>query len=314
MLFSPRPPYDLALATRLLDTPLSSVAEYVVDGNFRRALLSRGTTMLLQARSIGTVTEPAVELSVLAPEGVALSSELADRFRIMLSCDLDLVPLYEQLSTHPAGAELSRRLIGLKPIHTASLFEALLIAVTEQQVSLAAALAIRKRIGQELGHSVAFEGRQYWTLPSPEDLLACKIGRLRALGLSATKEATLLSLARLAVSGELDPVDLSGLPAASIVRTLTAIKGVGPWTAQYAILRGLRRYDSVPTNDHGLLRGMQMVLGSDQIPDHKAVGAYLKPFEHVAGLAAFYFIVWYALGKYASVSHVKGGPTIANLF
>ena len=124
------------------------------------------------------------------------------------------------------------------------LYGALLFQVTGQQLSVAATRRTLARV------EALFDGR----LPSPTELLAADPTELRARGLSWRKVATLRDLAERLTDGRLDTDVLSVLPDDQFIAALTAVPGIGPWTAEGALILALEREDVVLPGDLAFAR------------------------------------------------------------
>jgi DNA-3-methyladenine glycosylase II len=117
------------------------------------------------------------------------------------------------------------------------LFGALVFQVIGQQISVIAATAIFARLTERFGGQV----------PNADELAAVDAGTLRGLGLSWRKAATVLDLAQRFADGRLSEAELQKLPDEEVIRRLTEVKGIGPWTVQGALLIALRRRSCRPT-------------------------------------------------------------------
>ncbi len=155
------------------------------------------------------------------------------------------------------------------------LFGALLFQVTGQQLSVA---ATRRTLGRI---ETLFGGH----LPSPADLLEVPQDSLRQAGLSWRKVATLRDLAEHFADGRLDPTTLSTLSDDDVVTALTAIPGIGPWTAQGALILALGREDVVLPGDLALRKAIQRAYELDHLPSQAevvAVAEQWRPYRSVA--------------------------------
>jgi DNA-3-methyladenine glycosylase II len=155
------------------------------------------------------------------------------------------------------------------------LFGALLFQVTGQQLSVA---ATRRTLGRI---EMLFGGR----LPSPAELLEVPQDGLRQAGLSWRKVATLRDLAKHLSDGRLDPDILSGLPDDEVIAALTTISGIGPWTAQGALILALRREDVVLPGDLALRKAIRRVYELDHLPSEAevlAIAEKWRPYRSVA--------------------------------
>jgi DNA-3-methyladenine glycosylase II len=155
------------------------------------------------------------------------------------------------------------------------LFGALLFQVTGQQLSVA---ATRRTLGRI---EALFGGR----LPSPAEILGVTQDSLREAGLSWRKVATLRDLAERLTDGRLDPGTLSKLPDDEVIAALTAVPGIGPWTAQGALVLALRRQDVVLPGDLALRKAVRRAYELDHLPTQAemlAIAEKWRPYRSVA--------------------------------
>jgi len=127
------------------------------------------------------------------------------------------------------------------------IFNALVDAIISQQISVRAADAIMARVRAALP-----EGKV-----TPEALLPFDFDRLRTLGLSTPKARYILNLVEQVCSGQLQLEALSELDDEEIIRQLTAVKGIGRWTAEMCLIFTFGRADVLPVDDLGFLEGIR---------------------------------------------------------
>jgi DNA-3-methyladenine glycosylase II len=156
------------------------------------------------------------------------------------------------------------------------LFGALVFQVIGQQISVVAATAIFGRLVQRFG------GRA----PGPEGLAALDPEALRELGLSRQKANTVLDLAQRFTDRRLSEAALRNLSDEEAIRQLTAVKGVGPWTAKGALPIALRRPDLIRTDDVALRHAIQIQYGLDHRPDPDEVAALSNRWSPYRSLAS----------------------------
>jgi DNA-3-methyladenine glycosylase II len=158
------------------------------------------------------------------------------------------------------------------------LYGALLFQVAGQQLSVAATRRILGRIQDMFGGH----------LPSPVSLLGVDPGRLREAGLSWRKVATLRDLAERMSDGRLDGDVLAGLPDDEVMERLTAVPGIGPWTAQGALLLALQREDVVLPGDLALRKAVRAAYRLDHLPSQQEVLAIAEKWRPYRSLATSY--------------------------
>ena len=157
------------------------------------------------------------------------------------------------------------------PVHDR--FKRLARSVTFQQLSGAAAATIWDRVETTLGGDV-----------TPESVLSSDDGALREAGLSAAKSTALAELSRAVLDGTIDLRRLGRMPDDAVVHQLTALRGIGPWTAQMFLIFSLHRLDVWPVGDAGVRNGWAAIhgLGRPPNPDDLALaGSPYQPYRTV---------------------------------
>jgi DNA-3-methyladenine glycosylase II len=181
----------------------------------------------------------------------------------------------ELASRHPQIAELYERAgpCVLDPPDTDD-FTALAEAIVFQQLTGKAAATIWGRVVATL------DG-----LPSPQRVAATSEEELRAAGLSRNKAMSIRDLAAKTLDGSVPLVGLDGLPDEDIVSRLSAVRGIGVWTAEMFLIFQLRRLNIWPIGDLGVRKGYGRAFGLDQTPLPKQLeplGDAFRPFRTVA--------------------------------
>ena len=159
-----------------------------------------------------------------------------------------------------------------------SLFGSLLFQIAGQQLSVAAARRTVARVTELFGGH----------LPSPEELLAAAPDDLRAAGFSWRKVNTLRDLAERLSDGRLDVERLTQLPDDEFIAALTAVPGIGPWTAQGALLVALRREDVVLPGDLALRKAIRNAYHLDHLPSQDEVLEIAEKWRPFRSLATSY--------------------------
>jgi DNA-3-methyladenine glycosylase II len=158
------------------------------------------------------------------------------------------------------------------------LYGALLFQITGQQLSVPATRRTLARI------EALFDGR----LPTPTELLGVDPGRLRKAGLSWRKVSTLRDLAERLTDGRLNPDVLNSMPDEELITELTAIPGIGPWTAQGALIIALHREDVVLPGDLALRKAIQATYQLDHLPTQQEVLTIAEKWRPYRSLATSY--------------------------
>ena len=272
------------------------VAERVDGRTLRKGLVWGGRasclTLVLHERQV------AAELTVDGPEEEGALA-LENMVRRMLGLTQP-VAAFEH--AHRAHAQLGPLIVahaGLRVPLAATPFEALTWAVTGQQISLGAAVALRRKLIRTAGlqHSGGL-----CCYPDAARMAALAVDDLRAAGFSQTKALTLITLAQLVQSQQLPLEDwlLHPLPAEEAGARLLSIRGIGPWTVNYTLLRGYGWLDGSLHGDAAVCRGLQSLLGSQVKVEAEQARLWLAQFSPWRALVAAH--LW-ALNADRAVPH-----------
>ena len=156
-------------------------------------------------------------------------------------------------------------------------FAELVRAVCYQQLAGSAARAIDGRLEARFDDG-----------PTPEGVLALGVGELRSVGLSASKARTISDLAAHVVDGDVQLDRVARLPDAEIVRELTAVWGIGRWTAEMFLIFQLGRLDVWPVGDFGVRKGFARLHRLPELPPPKALEGLGDPYRPYRSVAAWY--------------------------
>ena len=190
--------------------------------------------------------------------------------RKLLGFDFDLVAFYAWAAGDERLASLVVRFPGFRPSLAPDPFEALVTSITAQQVSLFSAVAIRNRLVERLGERVG----RVWAFPPRERLAAASEEELFALGFSRRKSEYVIALAR----SDIDLAELAFLPDEEVKARLTALRGLGEWTADWFLARHLGRPGAWPAGDLALRKAVRALYGD---VDVRATGARFEPFQNL---------------------------------
>jgi AraC family transcriptional regulator of adaptative response / DNA-3-methyladenine glycosylase II len=185
----------------------------------------------------------------------------------------------------PALAPLLEGQRGLRIPLIANPFDGLIWAITAQQITLGFAYTLRRRLieltGQPLSHGL-------WLVPTPQQLAQRSIEELAALSFSRAKARYLIENAQAVHDQRLPLEQLAQGTATRAERLLLAQRGIGPWSANYLMLRSFGFLDCVPLGDTGLTSGLQRFFKLEQRPDKSATLQLMEQFRPYRSLATFH--------------------------
>jgi DNA-3-methyladenine glycosylase II len=274
IILEPRQPFDFALTAGYLTYFRGTyAADRFEDGVYRRAIVIDDNPLLVSVRTGKTK----LNVDVLGEHvGVCQAKAAAREIGWLLGCDTDLTGFYRIAEADGVLAPIVQKLYGLHPTRTASMYETLVLAVTGQQIAASVAAIIRRLLVEHLGATVEVDGTTYHIFPTPEAVLAAGMDGLRSLKLSSRKAEYILGIAAKSAGRELDTREIQDLHDSEVSKRLLAIRGVGPWTASWVLLRALGREDAFPSGDLALQRIMsRLYFGGRALSQEK-----LEEFSH----------------------------------
>jgi 3-methyladenine DNA glycosylase/8-oxoguanine DNA glycosylase len=252
----------------------------VFAGGLKKALLIDGRASLIEISFQGD------SVVVRADGGNAFAAHRA--VARMLGIDSDASAFERQFADDPLLGALLQRQRGLRIPLTPQPWEALAWAIMGQQISVKAAVALRRELIAALGLQHPSGLRAH---PAAEAVAALDVETLRKLKFSRSKAEYLLAAAKAVSSGEVPLANLRDLSARHSARLLGNVRGIGPWTIQYAFLRGFGFADCLPAGDAGLAQGLGRLNG--ERPDERRVREMMSRFAPYRSLATYH--VWASL-------------------
>jgi len=265
--------YPLPYLRRALSRDVHSITERLIGDVYTAAVrLSDGPSMLtlhLSKETIrGTISHgSAVEAHALVIGLLGLEQDAA---------------AFSRLAKKLGLARLVAGRPEMRISQTPSVFDGLLWAIIGQQINFPFACLLKRRLLERTGTLVA-DG--LYAPPTPAAVAALEPGDLLPLQFSRQKADYVITTARLIRDGKLDLNGLRTLSATRAERTLLAIRGLGPWSINYLMMRALGFADCVPLGDTGVTSGLQALLKLEERPDIDATRRLMTIFSPFRSLA-----------------------------
>jgi DNA-3-methyladenine glycosylase II len=290
------PPYRLDFTVDALRRLAANVVDVVdASGIYRRALAdARGVNLV-------EVTQPSARSLRIRAAG-RNGSRWVPVLERMLGTHVRLDDWYERVRPFPWLAYLTRELKGLRPPRYPTMWEALANAIVFQQISIHAAGSIMRRTVEALGEPLEYAGGLYFPFLTPQAVLAAPEKTLREAGLSGNKITHLRSAAAAILDELVGDEMLEALPSPAAAQRLTAVKGIGAWSAAVVLLRGFGRLDVFPLKDSGVARSLKALSGNTEIDAH----ALLEALGPVRGMLYFHLL----LGRVHNLGPLREEPAV----
>ena len=274
------PGFDFhATATVMRRGPADPLIWY--DGTrWRRRLALNGAAVLVEVAAAGP------RLSIRLLHGRAPRPLLERTIARLFGLDDPARALLRRLPGAVRGAVGASRGTAALPGYP-TLFEALVHTILGQQISALAANVHRAAFAKRFGGPFEFHGGTYWTFPAPGDVASERLASLRRPGLTTAKATAVRGIARAFERGDVSDGALEALPAERAIETLTVLPGIGRWTAEWVLLRALRRFDVVPAGDLAIRKAVTWLAGRGDLLTESEVRAAAAPWTPYSGVVAF---------------------------
>jgi DNA-3-methyladenine glycosylase II len=287
------PPFRFDLSSEIFANGDKQIRNYE-NGLFWQVIRVNGKLILATVEAAGTVDKPEVSAELKSDKAITEEDKkkAEDTVKALFSLDLDLKPFYETVKDDKVMACLTRKLWGLKSPTTPTVFEALVDAVVEQQISMKVATSIENRIVKNFGDILDLEGDVYYAYPTPQRLASVSTEELRQCGLSFRKGEYIKGASTLIAEGKLDLEKLRNYESSEqIIKELDEIRGIGVWTAEFTMLRGMQRLEALPADDLGLRRDISRYYRDGKVISGAEARRIAEDWGHWKGLAAYYLVV-----------------------
>ncbi len=265
------------------------------DGAYYRALRSGETLALLRVAEAGGT----LSTEIVATTGPVDETALHHTIRRMLGVDEDYRAFYAVAAADGTLAQVIEPLIGLRHFQSETVFEALLMVIIEQQISLAAALRAQHVLAAWGGNVIEYDGRPHYAFPMPEQIADAPRDAFTPLKITWRRVDLMQHIARMVIDGKLNLEGLRHVCADDAYTTLTSIKGIGHWTAAWTLIRGLGDFGYVGHNDVALRAAVAFYWHGEEgkVSANEVAETFAQYGEH-AGLAAFYTLMRWAIDRY----------------
>ena len=288
----PIEPFRLDLTAWALRRRLNNIVDRWVDESWKRVLVIRGAPIEI------TVTQTLDKGSIFLKVNLAglhidsqVEKEAAEAVEKCLGTKTDLSRFYQFASKNEKLNFLADLFCGLKPPRFPTLFEAVVNGVACQQISLNLGIILLNRLVSTHGKSIHWKDTVSYAFPSPEDLSKLKTEDFRKLGFSHQKGRAIIELAQAIVAGQVDLKQIKTLNDDEALEQLFKLRGIGPWTADYILLRGLGRLNVFPADDVGGHRNLQRWLKPPKKLSYEETLKIVAMWKPYGGLIYFHLLL-----------------------
>ena len=256
----------------------------------RKLLRFEGTNFLLEIRPFTNVLQVMVLNSTASEHQQAyIRQYIVEWFDL----EANLKPFYALAEKDKLLKDLVKKYYGYRIVGQPDLFESLVWAVLGQQINLQFAYALKQRFVQQFGEQLNFEGQDYFLFPQPEAVASLTDENLLPLQFSKQKSRYTVLIAEAFASGKVSKEKLRGMSLIEAKEELMKIKGVGNWTANYALMKTFRYPDAFPLEDAGIHNAIRNLKNLKRKPTLDEVRKIFKKYKGWEAYATLY--LWKSL-------------------
>jgi DNA-3-methyladenine glycosylase II len=259
------------------------------EKSYTRVLLIDGHPVKLEVLK---QTQGKVHVTVTSHDTISELKPKVEKLLIgMLGLKVDLSEFYARAKKETHLKKLVEEFRGVKPPKFSSLFETFVNAIACQQLSLEAGLSLLNKFTERFGKKFAEKKEVFFAFPEPNSIMRCKPYQLRKLGFSFHKSEALISLAKEMVKHPEKFHQLENLSDEELISFFCSLKGIGRWSAEYVLLRGLGHTEVLPGDDIAVHKKIKKLLCLRKNPTYETIKAVEKKWYPFAGLIYFHLLL-----------------------
>jgi len=288
----PAPPFRLDLTVWTLRRRLDNLFDRWDGKTYLRVLIEDDKPFEIAVMQLGESKSPQLRVALT---GKTLTSKTKAFVTValerLLGIKIDLQKFYRLSKKDQWLEPFVSQFQGMKPPRLLTPFEALVNAIACQQLTLTMGIRLLNRLTEAYGMALKTEAGIVHAFPRPQDLANADIEDLRKMGFSYQKARYLTTISRFIVDGELNLDTIAQLDDKEAVARLCELKGVGRWTAEYVLLRGLGRTHIFPADDVGARNNLQRWLDLSGTMTYDNTREALSRWDGYGGLVYFHLLL-----------------------
>jgi DNA-3-methyladenine glycosylase II len=287
------PPFRLDLTAWALRRREKNAVDRWDDGHYSRVIVVDGDLVQLTVTQEVAGVEPTLVVTVESTTRISASvrKEAGLLVQGMLGLAVDLQPFYKLARGNAVIGALVERFAGVRPPRFPTVFEGLVNSIACQQVSLELGIVLLNRLSERFGAQFVTRRTVLYAFPTPADLADVPEESIRELGFSRQKAQAIQELSAHVADGRVDLTSLEGMTNKEAIAYLSRIRGIGRWSAEYVLLRGLGRLDTFPGDDIGAQNNLQRLFHLADKPAYDEIRHLTSPWHPYEGVVYFHLLL-----------------------
>ena len=287
------PPFRLDLTAWVLRRREKNAVDRWDDGHYSRVIVVDGDPVQLTVTQDTARVEPTLVVTVESTTRISarVRKQAGLLVQRMLGLAVDLQPFHRLARDNAVIGLLVERFAGVRPPRFPTVFEALVNSITCQQVSLDLGIVLLNRLSERFGAQFVTRSTVLYAFPTPADLADMPEELIRELGFSRQKAQAIQELSTHVADGSVNLTSLDGMTNRVAIASLSRIRGIGRWSAEYVLLRGLGRLDTFPGDDIGAQNNLQRLFHLADKPAYDEIRHLTSPWHPYEGVVYFHLLL-----------------------
>lgn len=220
-----------------------------------------------------------------------IQTDIVRQLKDMFGLEIDLNKFYKMALSDKYLKNLANKFIGVKPPRFPSIFEAMINAVSCQQLSLNFGILLLNRLAQNYGKKFEDEKTMAFAFPGPIELKDILIEDIKKLGFSHNKARAIKEMAVSVEEQKMDLKIIKKMTDDELIRYLSNIRGIGRWSSEYILLRGFGRINIFPGDDVGAQKNIKELFNLNKRPNYEEIKKLISHWDPYAGMVYFYLLL-----------------------
>ena len=247
LVLRPVSPFRLDLTVWTLRRRPNNIMDRWNGKTYRRAIIIEEKPAEIAVTQMGKIENPLLKVTITSTAPLTAAKQpVTALLEKLLGTSVDLAEFYRFAECSPELKPLMKNFQGFKPPRFSSIFEALVNGIACQQLTVTYGICLLNRLTLTYGVKLDLPEGTVCAFPRPVDLATLTPENFRALGYSRQKGKALIELSNRIIEGKVDLDSLEGMNDETVFETLIELRGVGRWTSEYVMLRGLGEFMFFP--------------------------------------------------------------------
>lgn len=286
-------PFRLDLTVWALRRRQKNIIDQWNGNQYTRVIVCSNAPVKLTITQEFGINDPRIIISMQSNKEIThgMQKNIQSIIQNMFGLTMNLQPFYALANCSQLLDPLVKQFAGVRPPRFPSIFESLINSIACQQLTLDVGILMLNRFAERFGAKFEDNNKILYAFPRPEDLADASLEDITKLGFSNQKARAIKELAAKFITNAIDWMHLEQMENKEAIEYLLTIRGIGRWSAEYVLLRGLGRLDTFPGDDVGAQNNLQRLFHLNRKPNYKEIKNLTSQWHPYEGLVYFHLLL-----------------------